>query len=350
MNIPLESPPVPRSPWQWVYGQAHRARRRWYQNRAKALPRPVVSVGNLHWGGSGKTPFAAAVAAHLRDAGLAVAILSRGYGSRGEGVRIVSRGQGPLLGPRIAGDEPVHLAGMLPGVSVVVCGDRHRAGVHALERLDPAPQVFVLDDGFSHLRLARDLDILVFPAEDPFAGGKLAPGGRLREPLASTSRADAVVLAGAEVAEEGGLQLARSLRRHGFAGQGFVSRTVADAPRSVGPGGEVDPGGSVLVVCAIARPERFFVSVRRAGLDIADHLTFADHHRYPEASLAKITAAFQATGAAAVVTTGKDAVKLRGRLDIPVIEIPVRARLESGFEHWLDERLRRLGVDIPEPG
>src|SRR3954449_3514798 len=107
----MKAPSPPKSPWQLFYGGVHFLRRRWYGARARHLPRPVISVGNLHWGGSGKTPLVAAIAAHLRDRGLAVCILSRGYGSQGRGVRVVSAGEGPLLGPLVAGDEPVLLAG-----------------------------------------------------------------------------------------------------------------------------------------------------------------------------------------------------------------------------------------------
>ncbi|HEX2254119.1 MAG TPA: tetraacyldisaccharide 4'-kinase, partial [Thermoanaerobaculia bacterium] len=166
----LDPPPPPVSPWQLLYGGAHRLRGAWYRRRSRRLPRPVVSVGNLHFGGTGKTPLTAALAAHLRDAGIAVCILSRGYGSRGAGVRVVSTGEGPRLGPEEAGDEPVLLAGELPGVAVVVGADRFAAGSHALDHLTPRPDMFLLDDGFSHLGLARDIDLLAFPAADPFAG------------------------------------------------------------------------------------------------------------------------------------------------------------------------------------
>src|SRR3954468_1013700 len=120
----MKAPSPPKSPSQIFYGSVHFLQRRWYRKRAHHLPRPVISVGNLHWGGSGKTPLVAALAAHLRDRGLAVCILSRGYGSRGQGVRLVSAGQGPLLDPLVAGDEPVLLASELPGVAVVVGPDR----------------------------------------------------------------------------------------------------------------------------------------------------------------------------------------------------------------------------------
>ncbi len=341
--LPLTPPPPATSPWQRLYAGAHGLRRRWYGRRARRLPRPVVSVGNLHWGGGGKTPLVAALAAHLRDRGLAVCILIRGYGGRGRGVRVVSAGGGPLLGPRVAGDEPVLLAGELPGVAVVASADRYLAGVHALERLDPAPQVFLLDDAFSHLALARDLDLLAFPAADPFAGGRLPPGGRLREPLAAAARADAVVLTGASWG--GGLSpgpaLAQILGAYGFRGPGFASAT-RPAPARLRDGRPLPPGSRVLLVSAVARPEEFARAARDLGYEAAGELRLPDHHAYPEATLARIRRAFGESGAQAVLTTGKDRVKLHGRLDLPLAELPVRAEPEPAFWRWLDEAVDAL--------
>lgn len=341
MKRPLEAPPKSYSPWQWLYGTAHGLRRAWYRRRAARLPRPVVSVGNLHWGGSGKTPLTAAIAAHLRDRGLFVAILSRGYGSHGVGVRLVSRGEGPLLGPGLAGDEPVLLAGLLPGVAVVVCPDRHHAGLHALQRLEPAPDLFLLDDGFSHLRLYRDLDILTFPASDPFAGGLLPPGGLLREPLSSARRAHAAVLTG-QCNPEDGKALARALEPHGFAGPGFIAPTYAEAPLEQTSSKPLTPGARVLLVSAIARPESFSSAVQEMGFEITGHLTFRDHHRYPEESLETIVTTFRESDAVAVLTTSKDRVKLQGRLELPMAELPIQAEPEEGFFRWLDGELETL--------
>jgi tetraacyldisaccharide 4'-kinase len=338
----MNAPDPPRSPWQLLYGGAHRLRQRWYQTRARALPRPVISVGNLHWGGTGKTPLTAAIAAHLRDRGLAVCILSRGYGGSGREVRVVSTGQGPLLGPRIAGDEPVLLAGELQGVAVVVGPDRWQAGQQALRQLDPAPGLFLLDDGFSHLALRRDLDLVAFPAADPFAGGRLFPAGRLREPLSSIARASAVLLTGARGDEGEGAALAAALRPHGFAGPGFASRTVPGQPRRVGDpigGDPLPPGATVFLVSAVARPDTFTAAVRAAGCTIRGELRFPDHHPYPPASLEQIEAAWKASGAATVLTTAKDRVKLLDRLDafaVPLAELPIRAEPEEPFWRWLD--------------
>lgn len=349
----LAAPPPPRSPWQWLYGTAHRLRRRWYRGRAVRLPRPVVSVGNLCWGGSGKTPMVAAIAAHLSGAGWRVAILSRGYGRRGQDVRLVSDGEGPLLGPMLAGDEPVLLAGDLPGVVVVVGADRARAGLHVLGRLEKPPDVFLLDDGFSHLALERDLDLLLFPAFDPFAGGRLPPGGRLREPLASSARADAAILTSYPDLDRAaaGAALARALRPYGFRGAGFASgtapgearfATTAPGPGQAGTGRPVPPGSRALLVSGIARPRAFRDTVARLGFAVAEHLVFPDHHDYPEASLEKITRGYHESGAAVVLATGKDRVKLQGRLDLPLAEVPIRAAPQKEFFEWLDERLAEI--------
>lgn len=346
-GLPLAPPPPATSPWQRLYSGGHALRRRWYRRRARRLPRPVVSVGNLHWGGAGKTPLVAAVAAHLRDRGLAVCILTRGYGARGRGVRVVSAGAGPLLGPSLAGDEPVLLAGELPGVAVVASPDRYLGGVHALQRLDPAPEIFLLDDGFSHLALARDLDLLAFPAADPFAGGRLPPGGRLREPLAAAARAAAVVLTGASWS--GGLSpgpaLAQALGPSGFRGPGFASATRPGEAR-LRDGRPLAPGTRVLLVSGVARPEELGKLVRSLGYDVADELRFGDHHAYPASSLARIRRAFATSGAAVVLTTGKDRVKLHGHLDLPLAELPIRADPEPAFWRWLDAEVDRLSAGL----
>lgn len=335
----LQAPRPPRSPWQLLYGSVHGLRRRWHRSRAQRLERPVVSVGNLHWGGAGKTPLTAALARHLRERDLRVAILTRGYKSEGRGIRIVSTGEGPLLGPLVAGDEPVLLAGKLPGVAVVVGPDRHRAGVHALERLAPPPDIFVLDDGFSHVRLHRDVDLLVFPAGDVFAGGRLLPSGRLREPLASSAWADAVLLSG-ERADEGEA-LADALRPYGFDGPGFAATTTAHLALDRRDQA-VAPGATVLLVSAVARPAEVARSAQRLGYEVAETLTFPDHHAYPPESLALMRRQLDASGAELVLTTEKDWVKLLGRAELPLARMPFDCEPEPGFWRWLDARLDTL--------
>jgi tetraacyldisaccharide 4'-kinase len=335
----IESPSTPRSLWQRFYAMVLRSRRSCYRGRRRQLNCPVISIGNLHWGGGGKTPVTAAVAEHLRDTGHEIVILSRGYKSRGKGVRVVSDGRGPLMGPGLAGDEPVLLAGQLPGVNVVVCPDRYRAGVHALERFQPRPDLMLLDDGFSHVRLARSLELLVFPSSDPFAGGRLAPGGRLREPLSASALADAVLMTGAE--PPAGARLAEALRPHGFRGPGFASRTEA-RPALQSSGEPLAGPARVIAVSGIARPSTFYDLARDQGFEIIARLELGDHHSYPPATLQSMERLWSEHDADAFLTTSKDHVKLLGKTDLPLAELPIAARPEEAFWSWLDSRIAEM--------
>lgn len=348
--MPFPSPPSPpRSPWQLLYGGAHALRRGWYRRRARALPRPVLSVGNLHWGGAGKTPITAALAAHLRDRGFRVAILSRGYGRRDHQIRVVSTfQQGPLLGPLVAGDEPVLLAGELPGVAVIVGPDRHAAGLIALHRLETPPDLFLLDDGFSHVALERDLDLLVFPTADPFAGGRLFPGGRLREPLASARWAQAALLTGTDASSTEASALGQALARFGFRGSTFAAPTRT-LPARLEDGASLPLDARCFLVAAIARPETFRATCAAHGHEPIGELFFADHHPYPEPSLQRLRSEFGTSGADVVLTTSKDAVKLRGRLGLPLAELPIRAEPEPAFWTWLRDRLEEIGAEEASP-
>ncbi len=347
-----EAPPrelkASRSPWQRFYAWVLGRRRARLAAKANRLPEPVVSIGNLHFGGSGKTPLTAAVAEHLRDHGAQVVILSRGYGRQKGGVRIVSRGSGPLVGPRLGGDEPVLLAGMLEGVAVVVGEDRYEAGMYALESLQPQPNIFVLDDGFSHYRLARDVDILAFPAHNPFSGGKLAPSGRLREPLAAAAHADAVVLTGDFTAVPPGAPsvgdaLAKCLRPFGFTGPGFSAPLSSLGLRSVADDTPISPQATkVVAVSALADNQAFLRSIEDLGLEVVAALSYRDHHAYPDASLIEIHRCYEESDAEAVVTTGKDAVKLYRRTEAPLWEMVVRSRPEASFFDWLKTRVASM--------
>ena len=345
------------SPWQRFYGWAHDRRRRYWAARAESLGRPTVSVGNLHWGGSGKTPTVIAVALGLTDSGRRVAVLSRGYRRRGRTPLVVSLGERALATVEEAGDEPVMIAGQAPGVAVVVGADRRAAAALALGG-DPTIDVFVLDDGFSHVRVRRDVEILTFPASDPFAGGLLLPGGRLREPLANVSLADAAVLTGLEgrsigdsarddgpgrvrrpAANEPPEDFEPTLRRHGFKGPVFTSSL---RPEIVGESVEGSLPRRPLLVTGVARPERVARTAARVGLECVCHLRYPDHHGYPPRSLHRIEAACVRHRCDAVLVTSKDAVKLRGRWPEgapPLVELRVEALLDPEFPAWLAHRL-----------
>lgn len=332
---PLVPPSRARSPWQRTYAKAHQIRRAYYRHRAKKLPVPVVSVGNLHWGGTGKTPTVAALAERLSKRGQRLAIVSRGYKRSGRGVVVVSRGQGPLVSAREAGDEPFLLAESLPGVAVVVAADRYAAGMTAIESV--APSLILLDDGFSHVRLHRDLDLLLFPNDNPFGGGRLAPSGGLREPLSSVQHADVVLLTSSREAATGdGARLASALRDFGFSGPGFRSTQVA---RALGPDEQALPAGErVVLVSGIARPARAAQTAQALGLEVTAHLEFPDHHHYPESSLVLIRQTAHREGGRLLVTR-KDHVKLRGIIDLPLSRLELTCRIEESFWPWLDQRL-----------
>ena len=330
--------------WQRLYAAAHRRRARWWASRAVRLPVPVWSVGNLHWGGTGKTPVVAAIAAWLRDRGVRVAVLSRGYGRSGSGAVLVSRGEGPLVAPAAAGDEAWLLASELPGVSVAVA--RRRADAARL-LLDgdaagaPAPQLLLLDDGFSHLGLARDLDLLVLPAEDPLGGGLLPPRGRLREPLAAAGRAHAALLVGPGATPESARAAGAALAAHGFRGPAFAVATRPDAPTPLA-GAAPAPDAPLLLVTGVARPERVRLSAERRGVRLAGHLALPDHHPFPERTLRRIAELRRELGAAGVLITAKDRGKLLGRLDPPLLELPLLLEAEPALWAWLGERLAEV--------
>jgi tetraacyldisaccharide 4'-kinase len=195
----------------------------------------------------------------------------------------------------------------------------------------------LLDDGFSHLRLARDVDLVLLPAGDPFGGGLLPPGGRLREPLAALGRADAVALVGAT---EMPADVAGELDRLGFGGRREVI-AFETGPATLLDGGGPPPA-PVLLVAGIARPERFFEAARRAVGDVVGELHFPDHHAYPPASLARIQKRAAELGAAAVLTTAKDRVKLERRLAMPLAELPLEARPSADLLTWIDRRCREV--------
>jgi tetraacyldisaccharide 4'-kinase len=328
----------PRSPWQRLYGAVLASRRRRLSARAERLPVPVVSIGNLHWGGGGKTPFTIAVARRLAAEGRRVAILSRGYRRASRGALVVSRGVGPEVGVAAAGDEPFLMAIEAAGVAVVVGERRAEAGRLALA-LDPAPELLLLDDGFSHVALARDVDLLLFPAADPFAGARLAPGGRLREPLAAAAAADAVVLTGAPAGDAaGGAALAAALAPFGFAGPGFASATWSGPPAGAGDR-PLAPGTRVVAAAAIARPAAFFAAARATGLDLVAEIALPDHDPFAGATVAVLERRARAAGAEALLVTAKDRAKLAGRTALPLAVLPIEARPEPAFWTWLDQRL-----------
>lgn len=324
-----------------LYAAAARLRRARVETtpgRTRRLTRPVVSIGNLVVGGSGKTPLAALVARILAEAGERPAVLSRGYARTApdEGVTVVSDGRRLRADLARAGDEPLLLARSLPGVAVLVCEDRYLAGRVAEQHLGAT--VHVLDDGFQHMQLARDVNLLIVDRAD-VERPRLLPGGRLREPLSAARAADAVLVTGADeeqvgqVAERLGVSTAFALHRDV---EPAVEETV-DGPRPLAA------GARVLVVSGIARPERFVTEGAEGGFDVAGDLAFGDHHPYLTADIARIAQRAGALGAALVLTTEKDLVRLLPLRPWPfrlaVRPMSVRVEPAAVFAEWLCHRV-----------
>jgi tetraacyldisaccharide 4'-kinase len=317
----------------WIAAQRV-ARYRSGRSPQARLRGPVISVGNLSVGGSGKTPVVAHVATLLRDADVRVAILSRGYGGRFHGdCLVVSDGGDPLCDAATAGDEPWMLARDVPGAIVAVGPRRDVVGRAVEERFGRC--VHVLDDGFQHLRLHRDLDLLCVGASDE-ARWPL-PAGPLREFAEAARRADIVLLTRADSADEA--RLAALEERHGR------ERTLRVWQRPRGffdsDGAPVDAPRRPFLVSGIAGPKRFEADVRGLCTDLAGHAVFRDHHAFGAAEIAEISLRARAAAADAFVTTAKDWV----RWPQMKLELPVHV-LRLGLEVQDSERLRERLVDV----
>lgn len=294
-----------------LYGAAVRLRATAYRRgwcATVAAPVPVVSVGNLTFGGTGKTPTTAALVRDLVRRGRRPAILSRGYGRAGDRPEVVL-GPEPHLGPSQVGDEPLELALRLPGIPVVVDADRSRGAVLAA---DHGADVVILDDGFQYLRLGRDLDLVLVDAGDPFGGGRLPPSGRLREPVAALRRADAVLVTKLESPDDPAWpRLRHEIRR--LCGDVPVAGARLVATRLRTPDGPAEPevlaGAPVVAFAGIGRPAGFLAMLRRAGARVVGERWFPDHHRYRPEEVEAVVELARRHGAVPL-TTAKDAVKI----------------------------------------
>jgi tetraacyldisaccharide 4'-kinase len=293
------------------------------------LPVPVISVGNVTVGGSGKTPLAEVVALVLAEMGARPAIISRGYGRRSRGVRIVADGSGVLLRAGEGGDEPVLLAERLPGIPVVVGENRFEAGAVALGRCGAGS--LVLDDGFQHKTLAKDLELVAVSGRQPWGSGRLFPRGSLREPLSAFRRADIVVVTnapspavtsdiahvlrrkGSRAVVLSGSYQATALRRDEQS-HSESPQALAESPQALAESPKALAGRRVLVLAGLAAPEGFVATADGLGAKVVGVAEFPDHYWYTAGDLARVVAQARDKGAEAVLTTEKDWVRIR---DIP---------------------------------
>ncbi len=294
------------NPLAALYGAIVRTRNQMYDRGALQVHRlqgPVVSIGNLTVGGSGKTPFLITLGELLKRRSIAFDVLSRGYRRATKGVAMVEANGSP----RDFGDEPLLIARKL-GVPVIVGEDRFAAGEFAERKF--GRQLHLLDDGFQHRRLARDFDIVLVTARD--ATDTLLPTGRLREPPTALSRAHAVVLTNELTPVRLGLGNQQVWR---------VSRGIA-APRV---------SESCFAFCGIARPESFFADLASAGITLTGTMSFPDHHAYTAGDIRRLQALRKRHNATSFLTTEKDATNLAALLPqlAPMHIVPVKMELHD---------------------
>jgi tetraacyldisaccharide 4'-kinase len=285
--------------------------------RAHRAPVPVISVGNITAGGSGKSPMVAWVAHVLARSGHRPAVVSRGYRGAHRGrATVVSDGSGPRVDAAVAGDEPVMLAAALAGVPVIVSRRRADGAAVAVERF--GAKCLILDDGFQHRALARDLDLVMVDGMDPFGSGQLLPAGPLREPIAALRRASAVVVHGGGDTTAAGQDALRRIEgaaaRHCPRAPIFHARSsslclVSAATGRTAPTASL-AGRPVACFAGIARPGRFFEEARRLGADVRWTRSFGDHHLPTDAEIDDVRAAARAAGASLLLTTEKDLARL----------------------------------------
>src|SRR2546421_8082411 len=305
--------------------------------KCRALGVPVVSVGNLTVGGTGKTPAVELAVRTLIELGHRPAVVSRGYGRRGHGIQIVAAAASIRLDADEGGDEPFLLARRLPGVPVVVGGNRYEAGRHAVARFGVS--ALVLDDGFQHRTLAKDLEIVMARARAPWGSGRLLPGGPLREPLAALARAHLIVVTGARGPDDVG-EVAADARRYAPGVPVLAARHVttecweAGAMRYLGP--EALRGLKLVAFAGLGSPGGLRRTLEDTGAVETGFARFADHHRYTRAEVGALEQRAVAASAVGLVTTEKDWARLR-RLPppgVPLYVLAVRLALLSGDVAW----------------
>ena len=355
-------------PLSWLYTASVQLRNILYTRgvfKARRLPCRVISVGNIVVGGTGKTPAVIVIAEHLQREGVRVAILLRGYKRRvREKVTIVSDGEKVCASPIESGDEADMMAKHLSGVPIIVGKCRYLTGQVALERFKV--DVLLLDDGFQHRQLARDVDILTIPATHPFGSPKkLLPAGTLREPPTALRRADLILLTHADTPNISahakkvvkGLApnapvlesiyrpthlypLAISSQQSAISMKpSLPTETEIRDPKAIPTDIKELKGKRVLAVCGIGNPDAFVATLMRCSVASVELLAFPDHHVYTEADKQRIDTAFQAAAADLIVTTQKDEQKLARFVDnwkLPIVVLAVALVITDGDEMLTD--------------
>ena len=305
--------------------------------KSRSVGCPVVAIGNLTVGGTGKTPAVEVAVQTLTALGHRPAVVSRGYGRRTSGIHVVADAASIRLDAEEAGDEPFLLARRLPGVPVVVGGNRYATARLAVERFGVT--AIVLDDAFQHRTLTKDLEVVMARASNPWGNGRLLPAGPLREPLTALVRADLVVATGAATLGDA-TAVVETLERVAPDVPVLTALAVAaecwEASRMRPVGLAELAGARVRAFAGIAAPDAFATTLEASGVDLARLVPFPDHHWYTGEELARLDHRAGELGAAGLITTEKDWVRLR-KLPLPrrpLWVLAIRLVLTSGEDAW----------------
>jgi tetraacyldisaccharide 4'-kinase len=339
--------PIALAPLSLVYGAAVNIRSALYRNgifKTQTVGVPVISVGNITTGGTGKTPLVEWIAGRLAERGHRVCVLTRGYRRTNPSERVVvSDGERLVANIEHSGDEAMMLARSLVGKAAVVCDANRVGGARwAIENLDP--DVLILDDGFQHVRIGRDLDIATLDATNPWGNGRLLPAGILREPSDSLSRADCIIVTRSGEVMEAGLQerIRQATDAATFRSTMVISRITTLGSPELEADSEALRQPPVAAFCGIGNPNAFFQQLRAEGFDLRHNEVFGDHHKYSQTDIDRLTQRATDAGAHALITTAKDAVKLgtmRFTLPCYVIEIEMQIQEADRLLALIDEAI-----------
>jgi tetraacyldisaccharide 4'-kinase len=340
-------------PLSYPYSKIMNLRQFFYQKdllRQHKLKVPVISIGNLTMGGTGKTPMTLYLARFFQNNSKKVVVLSRGYGGKSsDDINIVSDGKQIFMSAQDAGDEPRMMAEQLPGVSIITGKKRAVTGKYAVSNYKP--DVIILDDGFQHLAVKRELDIVLFNSSGLLGNGRVFPGGPLRESIDALKRAGAFVITGVE--DSGPVQVSRFKK--------FLLGKFPDIPifsAAYHPVGMKKNTGEFYSLsdkilktykyhafCGLATPQAFKKTLNECNLDLSGFTAFQDHYSYGEDDLNKLCRKAIQGGANALVTTEKDLVKISDfkEFSIPVFTLCVELRPELGLSELLRVKFNTSG-------
>ncbi len=328
--------------------------------KSKKLPCKVISIGNITVGGTGKTPMTIYVAELVQRLGYVVAVISRGYkGELEKTGGIVSNGKTVLMGPEKAGDEPFMLAGRLENIPVIVGKDRFEAGMQAVKNFNP--DVIVLDDAFQHLKLKRDINLVLLDAKRPFGNSYLLPRGILRETLSSLLRSDAFILTRTDIASGSsesftGINKYISLRPiyrtthtlyiHKVV-EGYKDKTCIDVSKKLSFDINILKGKRIFAFSGIAQNEDFKRVIEKISCNIKGFVGYPDHHSYSDIDLSDLLQSAMAKNVNFILTTEKDYVRIAHKIEWPIKLVVIGIKIsfgkdENSFKTFISGRLKGI--------